>query len=225
MNLFEIIGPVMVGPSSSHTAGAVRIGQLARRLMAQDISSAVIQLHGSFKATGRGHGTDRALLAGLMNMNCDDERIPQAFDIARERNLDYRFESCDLGPYAHPNSVRMYLHGVKGKDLEIVAASIGGGQIQVREIDGLKCVFSGDYPALIAENDDRPGMVAHVTELLASRGINIATVQLDRDARHGHAVTVIETDSEIAPEDIETLRKIPGFIKITYLSLEDTEHV
>jgi L-serine dehydratase len=221
MNLFEIIGPVMVGPSSSHTAGAVRIGRLARKLMHQDIASAVIQLHGSFRATGHGHGTDRALLAGLLGMDCDDERIPQAFEIAREKNLDYRIEGCDLGVDAHPNSVRMYLHGVKGKDLEMVAASIGGGQIEVHEIDGLKCVFSGDYPALIAENDDRPGMVAQVTELLAERGINIATVQLDRDARHGHAVTVIETDSEIAKEDIETLRKIPGFVKITYLSLED----
>lgn len=221
MNIFEIIGPVMVGPSSSHTAGAAKIGKLARKLMQQDIGEAILQLHGSFKATGRGHGTDRALVAGLMGMLPDDKRIPFAFDIAKEKHLDYRFEAVDLGVDAHPNSVRMYLKGVKGKELEMVASSIGGGQIQVNEIDGLRCVFSGEYPTLIAENDDRPGMVSLVTGLLAKRNINIATVQLDRDTRHGHAVTVIECDSEISQEDIEMLRKQPGLIKITYFSLED----
>lgn len=223
VNLFEIIGPVMVGPSSSHTAGAVRIGQLARKLLGQDTASAVIQLHGSFKATGRGHGTDKGLVAGLLGMDCADERIPRAFEIADEKHLDYRFETCDLGEEAHPNSVRMFLTGVKGKQLEIVAASIGGGQIQVREIDGLKCVFSGDYPTLIVENDDRVGMVAVVTKMLADNAINIATVQLDRDSRGGHAVTVIECDNEIPGDVLQSLKAYPGVLKVTYLSLQEEE--
>lgn len=220
MNIFEIIGPVMVGPSSSHTAGAAKIGRLARKLMQQDVCEATIQLHGSFKATGRGHGTDRALVAGLMGMFPDDQRIPFAFEIAKDRHLEYRFEPVDLGVDVHPNSVRMYLKGVKGKQLEIIASSIGGGQIQIIEIDGLRCVFSGEYPTLIAENDDRPGMVSLVTGLLAERNINIATVQLARDTRHGHAVTVIECDSEISQDDIAWLSKQPGLVKVTYFSLE-----
>ncbi|MBB5183904.1 L-serine ammonia-lyase, iron-sulfur-dependent subunit beta [Catenisphaera adipataccumulans] len=225
MNLFEIIGPVMVGPSSSHTAGAVKIGNLSRRLMGQDIVSAVIQLHGSFSATGKGHGTDRGLIAGLLGLDCDDENIVNAFDLAKQAGLTFSIDECDLGPDAHPNSVRMELYGNKGKGLEIVAASIGGGRIQVREIDHMRCVFSGDCPTLIAENDDRPGMIAMISELLTDRNINIATIQLDRSSRHGHAVTVMEVDNEIDAKDLLWLRHQAGIIKIIYLSMEENNNV
>ncbi len=219
MNIFDIIGPVMVGPSSSHTAGAVRIGNVSRKLMMEPVAKAEIYFHGSFLATGKGHGTDRALLAGLMGMSCDDERIPDAFEEAKKHGLHYSFDGIDLGDQAHPNSVKMFLHGVNGKELEIIGASIGGGRIEIREIDGLKTVFSGSYPTLIVENDDRPGEVANVTGMLAQEHINIATVQLDRDSRGGHAVTVIECDQEVPSSGLEWLKKQEGILKVTYLSL------
>lgn len=228
MNIFDIIGPVMVGPSSSHTAGAVKIGLVSRRLLSEEVGSAKILFHGSFEATGRGHGTDRAVLAGLMGMACDDERIPDAFSWAKKKGLQYEFGRIDLGENAHPNSVLLRLHGISGRDLEIVAASIGGGRIEVQGIDGLKTVFSGDYPTLIVENDDHPGVVAKVTKVLSENGINIATVQLDRDSRGGHAVTVIECDQEIPADALRYLERQEGIIKVTYLGLEDkacTDHL
>lgn len=221
MDIFDIIGPIMVGPSSSHTAGAVKIGRVSRNLMAQNIVKADIYLHGSFAATGKGHGTDRAILAGLMGMECDDEMIPRAFAIAREKGIQFSFGEVDLGDEAHPNSCQLLLTGDKGKELEIVACSVGGGRIQVREIDGLKAVFSGDYSTLIVENDDHPGVVACVTRILADNHVNIATVQLDRDSRGGHAVTVIECDQELQKDDLHYLEKQDGILKVTYFSLEE----
>ncbi len=220
MNIFDIIGPVMVGPSSSHTAGAAKIGKIAHKLMAEKIVSAEILFHGSFEATGKGHGTDRAVLAGLLGMDCDDERIPDAFRIAQEEGLVYTFGSIDLGENAHPNSVRMYLTGESGKKLEVVAASVGGGRIEMKEIDGLKTVFSGNYPTLIVENDDHPGVVAGVLQVISSYHINVATVQLDRDSRGGHAVTVAECDQEIPSAALDAVAKMEGILKVTYLSLE-----
>lgn len=166
MNLFDIIGPVMVGPSSSHTAGAVKIGNVSRKLLGQDVAKADIYFHGSFLTTGRGHGTDRAILAGLMGFPVDDERIPDSFELAQKAGMKYSFGSVDLGEDAHPNSVKMNLTGVDGKELEIVAASIGGGRIRIEELDGLAANFSGDYPTLIVHNLDQPGHVAEVTSML-----------------------------------------------------------
>lgn len=139
MNLIDIVGPVMVGPSSSHTAGAVRIGLISRRLLGEPVAEARIYMHGSFAATGKGHGTDRALVAGLLGMQVDDERIPMSFKYAADRNMAYSFHTIELVE-AHPNSVKLELTGIAGKQLEIVAASVGGGQIQICEIDGLTAI-------------------------------------------------------------------------------------
>ena len=158
MNIMDIIGPVMVGPSSSHTAGAVKIGQISRKLLAEPVQQAEICFHGSFLATGKGHGTDRALVAGLLGLAVDDENIPNSFAIAAERNLTFSIHGIDLGD-AHPNTVKMKLTGESGRTLEIVAASIGGGQIRICEIDGLTANFCGEYPTLIVHNPDQPGHV------------------------------------------------------------------
>ena len=222
MNLIDIIGPVMVGPSSSHTAGAVRIGLISRRLLGEPVSDAKIYMHGSFAATGKGHGTDRALVAGLLGMQVDDERIPVSFKLAAGRKMSFSFRNVELMD-AHPNSVRLELTGVTGKQLEIVAASVGGGQIQICEIDGLTANFAGNYPTLVVHNQDRPGHVMSVTTLLAHRSINIATMQLFRDSRGGYAVMVVECDQEIPAEAIEWLRRQEGIIKVTYLSREGME--
>lgn len=219
MNILDIIGPVMVGPSSSHTAGAVKIGQISRKLLGEEIKEAKIFLHGSFWATGRGHGTDRALVAGLMGMAVDDPQIPGSFEIAKERGFSFTIEKIELAD-AHPNSVKLCLTGVSGRKLEIVAASIGGGRIRICEIDGLTANFCGDYPTLIVHNLDQPGHVTEVTSMLAHKMINIATLQLYRDSRGGRAVMVIECDQEVPKEGIRWLTHVEGIVKVTYLSLE-----
>ncbi|MBR4707461.1 MAG: L-serine ammonia-lyase, iron-sulfur-dependent subunit beta, partial [Pseudobutyrivibrio sp.] len=129
MNLFDIVGPVMVGPSSSHTAGAAKIGNVCNKLMAEEIDSVEIYLHGSFASTGKGHGTDKALVGGLLGMSCDDIRLPNSFEIAKEKGLKFSISEIDLGD-AHPNTAKIVMHGRTGHSLEVVACSIGGGRIQ-----------------------------------------------------------------------------------------------
>ena len=219
MNLFEIIGPVMVGPSSSHTAGAVRIGNIARKLMGEEIAAAKIYFHGSFQLTGKGHGTDKALLAGLMGMPVDDARIPRSFAEAGARGFQYEFLPVDLGD-AHPNSVKMELDGVNGKHREIVGCSIGGGRIEITEIDGLEVRFGGDYPTLVIRNQDTPGQVQQVTTFLAEEDINIGTMQLYRATRGGEAVMVIECDREVPEDVVAALEGLRGIVRVTYLSLK-----
>ena len=219
MNLFDIVGPVMVGPSSSHTAGAVRIGNIARKLMGEDIAKAEIYFHGSFLLTGKGHGTDKALLAGLMGMPVDDSRIPRSFAEADERGFEYEFLSIDLGD-AHPNSVKLVLDGVNGKHREIVGCSVGGGRIEITEIDGLAVSFGGDYPTLVIRNQDIPGQVQQVTTFLAEEDINIGTMQLYRASRGADAVMVIECDKEIPEDVVEALKGLRGIVRVTYLSLK-----
>lgn len=218
MNLLDIIGPVMVGPSSSHTAGAVKIGRVGRRLLGEPVRDARIYFHGSFLATGKGHGTDRALVAGLLGMPVDDIRIPDSFEIAREKGMAFVMDGIDLGD-VHPNSVKMELTGETGRKLEIVAASVGGGQIEICELDGLSANFSGDYPTLIVHNVDQPGHVTEVASMLAQKEINIATMQIHRDGRGKHAVMVIECDQEIPRESIVWLEHLEGILKVTYLSM------
>lgn len=219
MNLLDIVGPVMVGPSSSHTAGAVKIGQISRRLLDDNVVNAILYMHGSFAATGKGHGTDRALIAGLLGMAVDDDRIPDSFNVAEKEGLEVAFEKIELSD-AHPNSVKLKLFGEKGKTLEVVAASIGGGRIRICEIDGLKANFEGDYPTLIVHSEDRPGHALGVTAMLAHRAINIASMQVYRATRGGYAVMVIECDNEVSEDSILWLKKQEGIIKVTYLSQE-----
>ena len=220
MNLYDIIGPVMVGPSSSHTAGAVKIGYVSRKLMAQPIVKAQILLYGSFLATGKGHGTQIAIVAGLLGMKTDDCRIPDSFQLAKETGMEISFGEAELKD-AHPNSAQLILTGADGRQLEIVGESIGGSRINISSIDGLSANFSGDYPTLIVHNLDQPGHVAEVTSMLSHKSVNIATMQLYRAGRGGHAVMVIECDQEVPKESIQWLAHLEGIEKVTYYSLEE----
>lgn len=220
MSIFDILGPVMVGPSSSHTAGAVRIGYISRQLINDSIVKADIYLHGSFYSTGKGHGTDRALIAGLLGMKPDDERIPYSFEEAHKAGMQYTFNRIDLRD-AHPNSVLLKLESKNNITLEIVASSIGGGRIKICKIDGIDVNFSGDSPTLIVHNIDEPGHVTGVTSMIAKNCVNISGMQLYRIRRGGNAVMVIECDEEIPKESIEWLKNIDGIIKVTYLSKEE----
>lgn len=211
----------MVGPSSSHTAGAVKIGFTCRQLLREEIQSADIYLHGSFLATGKGHGTDKALIAGLLGMKPDDERIPDSFSIAKERGIHYSFSGIELRN-VHPNTVLLKLIGEYGRELEVVASSVGGGAIKICQIDGLEANICACYPTLIVHNVDQPGHVSEVTSMLGHKSVNIATMQLYRDKRGGNAVMVIECDQEVPLEALEWLRKLEGVVKVTYLSLEES---
>ncbi len=218
MNLFDIVGPVMVGPSSSHTAGAVRIGLVSLKLLGEKITEAEILFHGSFLATGKGHGTDRAIVAGLLGMSVDDARIPESLAEAEKRGLKITFGAVDLGEDAHPNSVRLVLTGESGRKLEVTASSVGGGRIMINQLDGLTTNFSGDYPTLIVHNLDQPGHVAEVTSMLHHKSVNIATMQLYRSHRGGSAVMVLECDQQVPEEGIRWLGNLEGVEKVTYYS-------
>lgn len=218
MNVFDILGPVMVGPSSSHTAGAVKIGNTARKLLADKPVKADIFFHGSFALTGVGHGTDKAIVAGLLGMNTDDVRIPESMKIAEEEGLDFKIGTVNLKG-AHPNSVIMKLKGEKGRELEIAACSVGGGKINIEKIDGIKTDFSGDYHTLVVHNEDRPGHIADIASILAEYGINIATLNLYRDKRGGYAVMVAETDQHIPEKAVKAIEKREGIIKVTYINV------
>ena len=218
MNVFEILGPVMVGPSSSHTAGAVRIGLMTRKLLAQRPVEAVIGMYGSFAATGRGHGTDRALVAGLLGMRPDDMRIPDSFRYAKEAGFQFSFETIQLRE-AHPNSVMIRVRGEKGRELTVQASSLGGGRIMINRLDDIDVNCTCEMPTLIVHNMDQPGHVSHVTTMLSQNSVNIANMSLYRNKRGGRGVMVIETDQPIPEESIRWLEHLEGVLKVTYINV------
>ncbi len=220
MNIFDIIGPVMVGPSSSHTAGACKIGYVSRKLLGEEVAKAEILLHGSFLATGKGHGTQYALAAGLLGMKEDDPRIPESFEIAKSRGINLTFGKANLKGY-HPNSVKINLTGKNGRTLSVIGESTGGSVINIASIDGLSANFSGESPTLIVHNRDQPGHVAEVTSMLSHKSVNIAAMQLYRASRGGNAVMVLELDSEIPKDALQWLSKLEGVEKVTYYSLAE----
>ncbi len=220
IDIFDIIGPIMVGPSSSHTAGAVRIGRMARTLLGQEPVNASIHLHGSFAETGVGHGTDKALIAGLLGMASDDYDIPHSFEIAKERGLKFTFDEIDLRD-AHPNSVLLEVEGAEGAKLSMQACSVGGGRIEVNKIDGVDLCFTGNFNTLIIHNRDERGYISNVTQALALAKVNIANMSLHRDVRGGSAIMVIETDEPVPDTIITLLDNLSGILHITYYEKED----
>ena len=218
MNIFEILGPVMVGPSSSHTAGAVRIGLMTRRLLGQKPVKARIGMYGSFLATGRGHGTDRAVVAGLLGMKPDDIRIPESFELAAADGLSFSFEEANLSG-AHPNTVLLEVEGDGGRELSEQASSLGGGRIMVNRLDGIDVNCTCEMPTLIVHNMDQPGHVAEVTSMLSHKSVNIANMSLYRDKRGGRAVMVVETDQPIPEEALRWLEHLEGILKVTYINV------
>ena len=204
-SIFDILGPVMVGPSSSHTAGAARIGYTARQLFDEPVKKAEVYLHGSFAATGKGHGTDRAIIAGLLGMKPDDLRIPVAFEEAKK---------------AHPNTARVVMENAEGRKMVLQAYSIGGGRIRVSILDGIEVDFSGESNTLIVRNMDRPGCITEVSAALSREKINVATMQVFRHKRGGGAVMVVETDERIPISVTEELRKKEDILEVISLNLE-----
>ncbi len=219
MHIFDCIGPVMVGPSSSHTAGAVRIGLISRKLLGERPVKAAVTLYGSFAATGKGHGTDRAIAAGLLGMQPDDLRIADSLTLAEQEDLTVIFSAGERRG-VHPNTAMLELTGEGGRTLEVLGSSVGGGQIRILEIDGITTDFSGEENTLIVHNEDVPGHVAAVTALLSLQRINIAAMQLYRNERGGYAVMVLETDDPIPDALRESIQALPDVLKVTVLNLE-----
>ena len=222
INIFDMMGPVMVGPSSSHTAGAARIGNMGRTLLGEEVARADIGLHGSFAETGFGHGTDRALLAGLLGMKPDDLRIPNAYQEAKNAGMRYSFHTVDLRD-AHPNTALLELTGKGGKKMSLQASSVGGGAIVVNKIDGISVSFTGEFNTLIVRNQDESGSVAAITSILSQLRINVANMSVSRHRRGGNALMVIETDQHIKPYQVEFLAQLPSILSLTYYDKEDDE--
>ena len=218
-SIFDILGPVMVGPSSSHTAGAARIGYTARQLFGEPVTKAEVYLHGSFAATGKGHGTDRAIIAGLLGMKPDDLRIPVAFEEAKKAGMEFTIANREL-KNAHPNTARVVMKNAEGRKMVLQAYSIGGGRIRVSILDGIEVDFSGESNTLIVRNMDRPGCITEVSAALSREKINVATMQVFRHKRGGGAVMVVETDEPIPISVTEELRKKEDILEVISLNLE-----
>lgn len=208
MNLFDIIGPVMIGPSSSHTAGACRLGLLAAAILGQKPVKADILLHGSFARTYKGHGTDRALAAGLMGWVPDDVRIPQALSIAGKEGYGFTFRPGDLGDMVHPNTASFHLTGADGGTCDVIGSSIGGGQVKVTSIDGFAVELTGVLPVLLIPHRDQPGVIALVSSILAMHQVNIASMRVFRNNKGGLATMVLECDETVAPDVVHQLERL-----------------
>ena len=208
MSRLDMIGPVMIGPSSSHTAGACRIGLLARGILGVGPRTARIALHGSFAKTGRGHGTDRALVAGLLGFKPDDGRLPSSLEEAKAAGLEIHWSVEDLGN-VHPNSVRLELSGA-GRKTEVLASSIGGGVVEVLEVDGVQVRFGGARHTLLVEHEDFYGAIATVTRVVADDRVNIAALSCNRDRRGGEALMCLELDARLSDAALHWIERIHG---------------
>ena len=216
MNVFDIIGPVMIGPSSSHTAGACRIGRIAAKLLNATPKEAYITFVGSFAKTYRGHGTDRAIVAGILGMSPDDLRLPQSLSIAEETGLIYHFDTAEM-PKCHPNTAIIKLLGENNTEVEIEGASIGGGNILITKLNGMTSAFTGENNTVIVAHNDAPGVIADVASAFACFDVNIGNFRLARPKKGQQAMMTLEIDGEATPQIISMLEKQPNVTQVVYL--------
>jgi L-serine dehydratase len=207
----------MIGPSSSHTAGAVRIGRVSWKILGEQVASADIGLVGSFALTCKGHGTDKALIAGILGMKPDDERIPKSFEIAQEQGLSYKFTETKITG-AHPNTAVLHLTGINGRECTVQGASIGGGNILITKLNGLDSVFSGEHDTIIVAHNDTPGVIASVASQLAKSKTNIGNFRLSRPHKGKLAIMTIEIDGSVDEKSVTAeLKALPDIISVIYM--------
>ncbi|WP_086047773.1 L-serine ammonia-lyase, iron-sulfur-dependent subunit beta [Hugenholtzia roseola] len=220
-SIFDMIGPVMIGPSSSHTAGVVRIGRAAVRVLGAIPEWAEITFYNSFARTYEGHGSDRAILAGLLDFPTDDKRIKNAFEEAKAAHLAYQFRSIGNASTLHPNSIRLKLR--KGeRQVEVVGISKGGGVVEIEEVNGYPAGFTGSLFTLIIFAEDKKGSIAFISSLLAHDDCNIATMSVSRSGKNATACLVIEMDSSIRPLSLEYLRSLNWVREVIYMPQIDS---
>jgi len=213
--VFDIIGPVMIGPSSSHTAGATRLGKIARAILGEEPSTVIVRLHGSFAKTGRGHGTDKAIAAGLLGFSSDDERIPEALMLASAAGMKIEFVKQDFVK-VHPNTALFEMVGRSGRKVSVMGSSIGGGSIIVTQINGYQVEFTGEYATLLTIHEDRPGVVALITQVLAKEKANVAFMRVSRQERGAEALMILESDEPISHQAYKIVSNIPA-VKVAML--------
>lgn len=207
ISVFDVLGPNMIGPSSSHTAGTAVIAHLAQKMINGPLRSVEFTLYGSFAKTYRGHGTDRALLGGIMGFSTDDMRIRDSFRIAEERGLEFNFIVNETETDIYPNTVDIRMTNVAGQVMSVRGESLGGGKVKIVRINQVKVDFSGEYSAVIVIHQDKPGLAAHITKVISDRNVNIAFMRLFRESKGNTAYTIVESDDHL-PEDItESLRE------------------
>ena len=201
ISVFDVLGPNMIGPSSSHTAGAARIAYLAQKMINGPLVRVDFTLYGSFARTYRGHGTDRALLGGIMGFDTDDMRIRDSFRIAEEKGIAFCFVPNEEETDVHPNTVDIHMVNAAGQEMTVRGESLGGGKARISRINGVDVDFTGEYSAIIVIHQDTPGVVAYITRCLSERNINIAFMRLFRESKGTTAYTIVESDGHL-PEDI-----------------------
>ncbi len=204
ISVFDVLGPNMIGPSSSHTAGAAIIAYLAQKMIAPPLRRADFRLYGSFAKTYRGHGTDRALVGGILGFSADDERIRDSFALAKQQGLEFRFVPDETETDVHPNTVEIRMENAAGRVMTVRGESLGGGKVRIVGINGVKVDFTGEYNALIVVQRDKPGVVAHITKILSDRDVNIAFMRLFREQKGHTAYTIVESDQRL-PEGVDAL--------------------
>ncbi len=212
-SIFNILGPIMIGPSSSHTAGAERIGRAAKTILGKPVASARFLLHGSFATTYRGHGTDRALAAGILGMDTDDERLRESFTLAEAEGISLSFEPADLGD-VHPNTVEVQLEAADGERITVRGSSVGGGSIRITAIDGEPVDFDGSLPVLILRHKDQQGMISRISFVIAMQGINIANLKVSREQKGEIATTIIESDTVVPRDAVNEIAALAGIVSV-----------
>lgn len=221
ISVFDVLGPNMIGPSSSHTAGAAAIAFLARKMLNGELVKADFTLYGSFARTYRGHGTDRALLGGIMGFSTDDRRIPDSFAIADEIGLSYSFTTNETETEVHPNTVDIRMEDSLGHVLTVRGESIGGGKVRITRIDQVEVDFSGEYSTLIVVQQDKPGVVAHITRCLSEKNVNIAYMKLYREEKGSTAYSIVESDDKLPSEVVEQIRENKYVTDVMLIQLQE----
>lgn len=216
-SIFDIVGPIMVGPSSSHTAGAARLAKLASLICGKNIVKVEFILHGSFAKTYKGHGTDKALVAGILKMDPWDDNLRNSFKIAKEKNIEIIFTEGDLGD-VHPNTVKFIMTRKDGTTSEVTGSSIGGGNIMISDIEGQEVEFRGDYPTLITTHKDTPGVISKITTMLYTENINIGSMKVYRGEKGTNATMALETDNPIPQNVIDKIKGISEIQKIRVIN-------
>ncbi|MGL5068578.1 MAG: L-serine ammonia-lyase, iron-sulfur-dependent subunit beta [Sarcina sp.] len=222
-SVFDIIGPVMIGPSSSHTAGAARLGKVARTICGKEIKNVTFLLHGSFAKTYKGHGTDKALVAGILGMEPADKNLRTSMELAKEVGLTFEFVPTDLGEGYHPNTVKFLMETKSGTTCEVMGSSIGGGNIVVNEVNGESVDFTGQYPTLIVPHKDVPGSISAITTILYKQNINVASLRVFRTEKGKSATMIFEVDNNIPSELLEEIKAIEAVDNIIMINPDSRE--
>ena len=216
-SVFDIVGPNMIGPSSSHTAGDARLGKSASKIAGKPVKEVNFLLHGSFAETYKGHGTDKALVGGILGFDPDDARIKYSFELAKEQGVKFEFIKTNLGENVHPNTVKMEMILEDGSKSTVMGASIGGGNIKLTEMDGLALDFNGSRSAVVLEIKDIPGAIAFITGILGHNNKNISMISTNKPAKSEYTFLTIETEDELESSLIDQLRKFEVVAKVVVL--------